>query len=98
VVNVIAALKPRVKPAAVSSQGVVEVSTRQLFKRDAGITNLGSAFESTETVADAIAVPLVPNDWYAATGPNEALLALFVTVRLALRTNVVPEHVDPTTG
>jgi hypothetical protein len=62
VVKVNDAVKPSVNPVELSLQGVVVVSTRQLFSREAGTTNLGSALESTETVDEAIAAPLVPND------------------------------------
>jgi hypothetical protein len=61
-VNVSVPVKPSVKPDALSSHGVIVVLTRQLLSREAGTTNFGSACESTETVDEAIAAPLVPND------------------------------------
>jgi hypothetical protein len=49
----------------VSVNGAVSVHPkllRQLFTTSAGTTNFGSAFESTATVDEGIAVPLDPND------------------------------------
>jgi len=69
-------------------------AARQLLTLAAGRTNFGSAFESTERIEDGISVPLVQKVCSAGVLGYDALP--LVTVKFAERTEIEPEHVEPT--
>src|SRR5947207_14324359 len=77
--------------------GSVHPPARQLLTWSAGRTNFGSAFESTATVEDGIALPLVPTDCSGAE-VGSTTPAARVTVMHAERAELVPDQVAPTHG